>query len=82
MKFNNQKPPYYGTGFLVGSNIIMTCAHNCYHGLYGKAIEMQFYPALNGLVGERCQIEKIHYPKEYEENCDDQLDIAILELKE
>ena len=61
--------PYFGTGFLVGPNIVLTCAYNCYDGFnQEKASEIIFYPAFNGSMGKSFKVKAIHYPKEYEEN--------------
>ena len=29
-KLKNPSSPYYGTGFWVGENMVLTTAHNCY----------------------------------------------------
>lgn len=44
-----------GTGCLVGRNIVLTCAHNCYNEKKKKKEEaknLSFWPGLNGLEGE------------------------------
>ena len=60
-KDQNKNQDYFGTGFLVGPNIVLTCAHNCYSVFHGKAREITFYPALNGLKGESFEVKKIYY---------------------
>lgn len=80
LKFRNKN--YYGTGFLVGPNIVATCAHNCFNTLYGRAEEIIFYPALNEFVGESFKVKKFYYPKEYEKDEADNYDFAILEIEE
>ena len=52
MKFNSCEIPKFGTGFLVGPNIVLTCAHNCYDEVHQeKVAEIKFHPANNGLEG-------------------------------
>ena len=63
MKFKGNT--YYGTGSIIGMNLVLTCAHNCFHGIFGKVDKMIFSPAFKATVKEECRVNKIHYPKEY-----------------
>jgi V8-like Glu-specific endopeptidase len=39
----------YGTGFLIGKNLVLTCAHNLFSLDYGQAVEnVCFSPGYGG----------------------------------
>lgn len=61
MKFKGKI--FYGTGCIVGLNLVLTCAHNCFHGVYGKVNQMIFYPTLVGIDKEECRVKNYFYPK-------------------
>ena len=60
--------PSYGTGFLIGPNLALTCAHNCYDEKKRiEAKKLKFLPALNGPSGKihTVGVRKVCYPNEY-----------------
>ncbi len=60
-----------GTGCLIGPNIVLTCAHNCYHEIKGIPLtEITFIPAhIKKLVPEFLgfKTKYIYYPNQYKE---------------
>ena len=58
-----------GSGALIGGNLVLTCAHNCYdHKTKQKAEKISFYPANNGKNGKEVKVKAYHYMKEFESN--------------
>ena len=51
---------FYGTGFLIGPNIVLTCAHNCEHEK-SPAIDLKFFPAVNGKSGISYKVIQAFY---------------------
>ena len=44
---------YFGTGFLIGSRVVLTCAHNCYDKKVARELNVLYFcPAVNGPVQE------------------------------
>ena len=67
MKFN--KGSGWGTGTLISSNVVLTCAHNIYDYVQGEAISIsvEFYPGYNkDRIICYSEVEKFYYPDEYE----------------
>ena len=58
---------YHGTGCLIASMIVLTCAHNIYHrGTKQAPTNLMFTPAMNGKKGRKpVKVKQCHYPKEY-----------------
>jgi len=80
---------YLGTGTLISSNIVLTCAHNVYDLEYKyEYSNIEFFPALNdGVYLHSSKVKKICYPEEYTKYHMDneyrfQYDYAILFLEE
>ena len=77
----------FGTAFLIGSNLALTYAHNCYDEKERREYKKpMFFPALNGFRGDLCKVKKIYYPEEYtqakSEDEQEKFDIALLELED
>ena len=54
---------YSGTGFLVDSKTVLTCAHNIYCRKFKEeATEITFILGVNGGTRKFYKIEKIYYP--------------------
>ena len=63
-KFGEVK--FYGTGCLIGPNIVLTCAHNIYHKKWQiKARELKFVPRLHGENGKAFEVKSSFYLDEY-----------------
>ena len=60
----------FGTGALIGPNIVLTCAHNCFVRKANKSKSkkiknLKFSPGLNGKTGRTYKVKKTHFPEEY-----------------
>ena len=60
---------YHGTGCLISSRIVLTCAHNIFDRTTGKeGTCLNFIPVINGGEGGRkMKVKKAYYPEEYAE---------------
>lgn len=72
-----------GTGTLIGSNIVLTCAHNVYDNK--KNINYKnliFYPAINGPFNHgETRVKSVYFPNDYKSNKDSVEDYALLILE-
>jgi V8-like Glu-specific endopeptidase len=74
---------YMGTGILISSNVVLTCAHN----VYGKDKksdfkEVRFYLRQHGPIREYFEVEEHYYPDEFREKPGSAKDdYALLKLK-
>lgn len=76
---------YLGSGTIIGSQLVLTAAHNVYIRKHAQAIDkdsIKFMPAMNGFACPygKLEIAEIYYPKEYEYSGKE--DYALLVLKE
>ena len=80
---------YFGTGCLIASKIVLTCAHNLYDRelkLKTDLEHLKFSPAVSGDSGQpSVQVKKFYFPEEYIKAKDGeelQHDFGIVELEE
>ena len=60
---------YFGSGCLISSRIVLTCAHNIYDRASKKeGKHLEFTLEINGKkYGQRVKVKKAFYPEEYAE---------------
>ena len=60
---------YFGSGCLISSHIVLTCAHNIYDRVNEKeGTKLEFTLEINGTnYGQKVKVMKAFYPKEYKE---------------
>jgi V8-like Glu-specific endopeptidase len=87
---NNTTYLVYGTAFLVGKSIILTCAH-CVYVKGDTLVESYFYPAQNGYDNRpyKYLCSTVHIPTNYknavdnkDKNNQEKYDYALIQLKE
>ena len=75
---------FHGSGCLIASKIVLTCAHNVYHRPTQKEpTNLMFSPAVNGKIGRSFKVKKAFYPEEYKsvKLNESEFDFAVLELE-
>ena len=73
----------WGTGTMIGLNLVITAAHNLYnHDLEKEATCVKFYPGLNGKRAHFNEIEvkKFYYPDDFVRKVGNKEDYALLVL--
>ena len=76
------KQSYYGTGCLISSNLVLTCAHNIFcRKLKLETQKLQFILNINGGKKKVFKVKKGYYPQEYTKNAKNialQFDFGVL----
>ena len=81
-KFGNL--PFHGSGCLIDSRVVLTCAHNLYDE-EGDPTNLKFSPSINGDRGRSYRVKKFYYPSEYKFANDKEkskFDFGVMELEE
>ena len=77
---------YFGTGCLISSRIVLTCAHNIYDRTDKvKGTDLKFIPVVRDKAASRIVgVHKAYYPTQYQEKENQEsscFDFGVLELE-
>ena len=72
--------PFHGSGCLIASRVVLTCAHNLYDQKHKREpTDLMFTPGMNGKLGrEPIKVKRFHYSEEYKKNGASEFDFGVL----